>query len=47
MKNESCEYKKHLEVGKIELKCFGIGFCYVVSNIGEERKKREMINTKG
>ena len=40
LKNEGCEPEKHLKVNKIELKCFGIEFCYVVGNIEEGRKKR-------
>ena len=41
LKNEGCEPEKHLKVNKIELKCFGIEFCYVVSKIEEGRKKKK------
>jgi len=40
LKNDGCEREKHLKVNKIELKCFGIEFCYVVNNIEEGRKKK-------
>ena len=46
MKNEGHEHKKHLKITKIELKCFSIGFCYVVSKVEERRKKRKVIDTK-
>ena len=41
------EHEKKLEVSETKLKFTGIGFCYVVSNIEEERRKREVIDTKG
>jgi len=45
--SDAREHEKNLEVSKTKLKCTGIRFCYVVSNIEEQKRKREVIDAKG